>query len=115
MENNQDNELVVDNGTASKSSVVRIDNLKLVELALYVIGAILIIISLTYFFSDLEIRSSGDLFEFKEKLYVGGDAYNFIISAARSSAIMTKSLIMAVLGCSSIIAGLLSAIVHKMK
>ena len=40
-------------------------------------------------------------FKFDEHRYVGGDAYNFIISAARSSAVMTKSLIWMVAGCSA--------------
>lgn len=95
------------------SSTVNLDIRKVFEWVLYVLGVVFIIISLYYFFSDLELRSSGDIFEFHEKKYVGGDAYNFIISAARSSAVMTKGLIMAVLGCSSIIIGRLTAIVNK--
>lgn len=44
-------------------------------------------------------------FYISEFNYVGGDAYNYIITAARSSAVMIKSLIWVVLGCSSILVG----------
>lgn len=95
--------------------VVSIDAKRIVEWVFYVIGIVLVIFSLVYFFKDLDLCSSGDIYEFKEKSYVGGDAYNFIISAARSGAVMTKSLVLAVLGCSSIIVGRLTAILNKMK
>lgn len=101
--------------TIPHQDTVSIDAKRIVEWAFYVIGLVLVIFSLVYFYKDLDIRSSGDIYEFKEKSYVGGDAYNFIISAARSSAVMTKSLILAVLGCSSIIVGRLTAILNKMK
>lgn len=114
MENNQTTGVTVENVTEQNPSTITINNNKVIEWVFYVIGIILIIISTIYFFNDLEIRSSGNLYEFKEERYVGGDAYNFVISAARSGAVMTKSLVMAVLGCSALIIGKLTAIINKL-
>lgn len=47
---------------------------------------------MNYYSNDLAYGSYG-VFDFDEKKYVGGDAYNYIISASRSSAVMIKSLI----------------------
>ena len=69
-----------------------------------VLGVVFIIIGINYYGEDLECGSYG-VFDFDEKKYVGGDAYNYIISASRSSAVMIKSLIWFVLGSCSIIIG----------
>lgn len=78
---------------------------------LYVVGAILIIMCIVKLNQDLTTYSGE--FRFEEESYVGGDAYNYIISAARSAAVMTKALIYGVLGSSSIISGLLIKISNK--
>ena len=77
---------------------------KTIECILYVIGLIFIIIGAIYYLQDLKYTPLMP-FKFEEHLYVGGDAYNYIISAARSTAVMIKSLIWIVLGSSSIIIG----------
>lgn len=78
---------------------------------LYIVGAILIIMCVVKLNQDLTTYSGE--FRFKEESYVGGDAYNYIISAARSAAVMTKALIYGVLGSSSIISALLIKISNK--
>lgn len=78
---------------------------------LYILGAILIIMCITKLNQDLTTYRGE--FRFEEESYVGGDAYNYIISAARSAAVMTKSLIYGLLGCSSVISGLLIKIINK--
>ena len=77
----------------------------------YILGAVLIVMSVVKYNADLETYH--DEFHFDEIGYVGGDAYNYIISAARSTAIMIKSLILALFGCTSIIAGLILSILNK--
>lgn len=77
----------------------------------YILGAVLIFMSVMKYNADLETYK--DEFHFDEIGYVGGDAYNYIISAARSTAIMIKSLILALFGCTSIIAGLILSILNK--
>ena len=77
----------------------------------YILGAVLIVMSVIKYNADLETYK--DEFHFDEISYVGGDAYNYIISAARSTAIMIKSLILALFGCTSIIAGLILSILNK--
>jgi hypothetical protein len=77
----------------------------------YILGAILIVMSVVKYNADLETYH--DEFHFDEIGYVGGDAYNYIISAARSTAIMIKSLILALFGCTSIIGGLILRISNK--
>ena len=76
-----------------------------------IVGAILIIMCIVKLNQDLTTYSGE--FRFEEESYVGGDAYNYIISAARSAAVMTKALIYGVLGSSSIISGLLIKISNK--
>lgn len=78
---------------------------------LYIVGVILIIMCVVKLNQDLTTYSGE--FRFEEESYVGGDAYNYIISAARSAAVMTKALIYGVLGSSSIISGLLIKISNK--
>ena len=78
---------------------------------LYIVGVILIIMCVVKLNQDLTTYSGE--FRFEEESYVGGDAYNYIISAARSAAVTTKALIYGVLGSSSIISGLLIKISNK--
>lgn len=124
MEQNEKNEstpetksdnTVLENGTPKKqkSNTVNINIPLIVEIAFYVVGAILLYFAFKWYNNDLELWNNSDPFMFSEKRYVGGDAYNYIISAARSSAIVTKSLIWTILGCSSIIAGRLTSIQRK--
>lgn len=76
---------------------------KIFEYLLYVLGCIFLIKGFIFYGEDL-FYTDGPM-KFYEEHYVGGDAYNYIISAARSSAIMVKSLIWIVLGCFSIVVG----------
>lgn len=85
---------------------------KVLEWTLYVLGIVFIIVGIKYYDQDLECGSYG-VFDFEEKKYVGGDAYNYIISASRSTAVMIKSLIWFVLGSCSIIIGRTFSINHK--
>jgi len=82
---------------------VNINFFKIFEIILYVLGIIFIVFGFEYYAEDLNFGDNP--LKFYEERYVGGDAYNYIISAARSSAVMVKSLIWIVLGCSSIIIG----------
>lgn len=78
----------------------------ILKIVFYIVGVISIIVAWKWYNYDLEIYSD-DPFKFFEKTYVGGDAYNYIISSTRSTALMIKSLIWMVFGCSSLIIGLL--------
>ena len=82
---------------------------KILAVVFYIAGAVLIGFAVYYLSKDLQPKYSfsGEYY-FIEYEYVGGDAYNYIISAARSTAIMVKALIYAVLGCTSLILGRLS-------
>lgn len=91
---------------------VNITFTKVIEWTLYVLGIAFLIMGINYYGEDLECSSYG-AFDFDEKKYVGGDAYNYIISASRSSAVMIKSLIWFVLGSCSIIIGRTFSINHK--
>lgn len=91
--------------------VVKLKTSAMLQWGLYALGAILIILSIWQFSED--VGTLGDPYFIDETRYVGGDAYNFIITAARSTAIMVKSLILAVLGCTSIISGLLLKMSQK--
>ena len=65
-------------------------------------------IAALYFFDiakDYYSDDCGYKFHFDECKYVGGDAYNYIITAARSTALMVKSLIWVILGCCSVLIG----------
>lgn len=75
---------------------------------LLVAGVASIIVAFSLYAKDLDTVDGP--FNFDEERYVGGDAYNYIISAARSSAVMVKSLIWMVFGCTMT---LLSCIFHK--
>ena len=70
---------------------------------LYILGVVFLLVGMSFYFKDVDYYSSP--MQFHEERYVGGDAYNYIISAARSAAVMIKSLIWVVMGCSSIIIG----------
>ena len=77
---------------------------KLIAALFYIVGIVLIGICIYYLSNDLRPEYSFEKhYYFDPKEYVGGDAYNYIISAARSTTIMVKSLIYAVLGSTSII------------
>lgn len=106
---------VVENASSenAKSETVNINISLVIEVALYVIGAILLWFAFKWYNNDLEVWSKNDPFMFSEKRYVGGDAYNYIISASRSAAVVTKSLLWTILGCTSILAGRLTAIQRK--
>lgn len=94
-----------------KDESVKFDWHNVIEVAFYILGAVFIILCLVKYGADL--NTYGGEFLFSEKEYVGGDAYNYIISASRSTTVMVKSLIFAVLGSSSIISGLLVRIASK--
>ena len=70
----------------------------------YIIGAILLFIGIVLLFHD-RTGVFDDQYYFYEKGYVGGDAYNYIITAARSTAVMVKSLIFVIMGCTSLLIG----------
>lgn len=79
---------------------------KILAALFYIAGAVLIGICIYYLSNDLRPEYSFEKhYYFDPKEYVGGDAYNYIISAARSTAIMVKALVYAVLGCTSLILG----------
>lgn len=74
-----------------------------IAISLYVVAAVCLYYAYTYYNCDVKLFSVSDQYMFFEEEYVGGDAYNYIVTAARSSAVMTKSLIWVVLGCASAI------------
>ena len=79
---------------------------KFIAALFYIVGIVLIAICIYYLSNDLRPEYSFEKhYYFDPKEYVGGAAYNYIISAARSTAIMVKALVYAVLGCSSLILG----------
>lgn len=79
---------------------------KLLAALFYIVGAVLLGVCIYYLSNDLKPEYSwASEYYFDPKEYVGGDAYNYIISAARSTAIMVKALVYAVLGCTSLILG----------
>jgi len=96
---------------AEKQESVSNDGKKIVEWICYIVGIVFVIIAFIYLGKDLDYEDNP--FYFREKRYVGGDAYNFIISAARSSAIMVKSLVWMVAGCSALIFGRITALMHR--
>ena len=94
-----------------KKETINIDLGKVIEWGCYLLGAIFVIISFIKMGKDLDYKDNP--FSFYEHRYVGGDAYNYIISAARSSAVMIKSLIWMVAGCSALIIGRITALINK--
>lgn len=100
---------------SQSKNFITIDNSKIGAWIFYILGIICLLFAQNFFFDDLELRSGGNRYLFYGETYVGGDAYNYIISAARSAAVMTRGLILAVCGCSFIIIGKLTAILGKLK
>lgn len=94
-----------------KTDSVDVSSAKIVEYACYTFAVLFLIAAVVIYNKDL--HCSDGPFDFHEQRYVGGDAYNYIISAARSSAIMVKSLIMTVSGFSFVIIGRLTALINK--
>lgn len=113
-ESTSENE-VVENASSetAKNETVNLNISLIVEIAFYVVGTILLWFAFKWYNNDLEVWRKSDPFMFSEKRYVGGDAYNYIISASRSAAVVTKSLIWTILGCTSILAGRLTAIQRR--
>lgn len=93
-----------------KTESVNVYFKSVIKWGLVVLGFIFINIGINYLLDDLFYLE--DPMEFTERRYVGGDAYNYIISASRSAAVMVKSLIWVVLGCTSII---VSRTIHTTK
>ncbi len=103
MENQNEQEGFNNETVEQQGKTVNLNFTKIFEIVLYVLGIIFITLGFKYYAKDLSFGDNP--LKFYEERYVGGDAYNYIISAARSSAVMVKSLIWIVLGCSSMIIG----------
>lgn len=99
------------NVTTSGEQNVNINFANILKWLLVIVGLCFIMYGFVLYRHDVEY-SYNDPMRFYERSYVGGDAYNYIISAARSTAIMVKSLIWFVLGCTSII---VSRTIHNTK
>lgn len=95
-----------------KSDTVNLNLNLILEIAFYVVGIICLIFAVKWYGKDLDIYSDNP-FRFSEEHYVGGDAYNYIISAARSSAVVGKSIFWSILAGTSIICGRLTTIARK--
>ena len=95
---------------SQEEQTVNVNFKSIIKWGLVALGFIFLIVGINYLIQDLHYLDNP--MEFTEERYVGGDAYNYIISAARSTAIMVKSLIWVVLGCSSII---VSRTIHTTK
>ena len=110
-ENNVGESPIVQTQKKEKSDSVEVSSSKVVEYGCYAFAILFLIAAIVIYNKDL--HCSDGPFDFHEHRYVGGDAYNYIISAARSSAIMVKSLIMTVSGFSFAIIGRLTALINK--
>lgn len=108
MEESNNNVNSLDALEKSNNQEITLNFSKIFSVFTYIIGFISIIVSFIIYCNDLS--TYGSPFVFFEKTYVGGDAYNYIISAARSTAVMVKSLIWMVFGCTMLIIGHLSTI-----
>lgn len=97
--------------TKEKSDSVNVSTAKIIEYGCYVLAIIFLIAAIVVYNQDL--RCTDSPFEFREHRYVGGDAYNYIISASRSTTVMAKCLIMTVSGFSFAIIGQLTALINK--
>ena len=117
MEENKGNvEIVNENLNATESNATQEKTVNVtfkgfVKWVLYILGVVFLVVGMSFYLKDLDYYSSP--MRFHEERYVGGDAYNYIISAARSAAVMVKSLIWVVMGCSSIIIGRTFSIAKK--
>lgn len=109
----QTNEKTTVMATADEKETVNIDMVQVLRWTLYIVGAIFIIVAFVTLGKDLDYSSNP--FNFHEKRYVGGDAYNYEISAARSAAVMVKALFWMVAGCTAMIMGHLTALIQKKK
>ena len=89
------------NEASGNEQTVNLNFRIILKWALVVLGLVFIVYGGYLYNQDLNYSSNPMYFH--EERYVGGDAYNYIISASRSSAVMVKSLICFVLGCTSII------------
>lgn len=98
--------------TEKKEEKITITLSPILSATLYVFGIIAIVVAFYWYNKDLNVHSDGDPFRFYEKTYVGGDAYNYIISASRSTSVIAKGLFWMILGCSSIICGRLFSLKH---
>ena len=92
---------VAGNGVMDNEKSVDVNFASHLKFVLMVSGLAFIVYGGYLYSQDLDYYSNP--MHFYEETYVGGDAYNYIISAARSTAVMVKSLIWFVLGCASII------------
>lgn len=95
-----------------KSDTVNLNLNLILEIAFYAVGLICLIFAIKWYGKDLDIYSDNP-FRFSEERYVGGDAYNYIISAARSSAVVGKCIFWSILAGASVICGRLTAIARK--
>lgn len=111
MDEPQDKQKNDNNSSANSKETVSINAGQIVEWGCYLIGVAFVIIAFIKMGNDLDYKDNP--FDFYEHRYVGGDAYNYIISAARSSAILIKSLIWMVSGCSALIIGRITALINK--
>lgn len=84
-----------------EEKTVRVNFKVIIKWCLVIVGLMCLSQGVNLLLED--VFYSSNPMAFTEERYVGGDAYNYIISAARSTAVMVKSLIWVVLGCSSII------------
>ena len=96
---------------SSKSDSVNVSMPKVIEYGCYVLAVIFLIVAIVVYNKDLQCIDGP--FGFREHRYVGGDAYNYIISASRSTAVMVKCLILTVSGFSFMIIGRLTALINK--
>ncbi len=117
-QNNSNQDILIDamkshsnNSSNEKKDTINISAGKIVEWGCYALGLAFVIIAFIKMGNDLDCGDNP--FRFYEHRYVGGDAYNYIISAARSSAVMVKSLIWMVAGCSALIIGRITALINK--
>lgn len=102
---------MVPNPTKEKSDSINITLSKFIEYGCYVFAVIFLIAAIVAYNKDLDCYDTP--FDFREHRYVGGDAYNYIISAARSTTVMVKCLVMTVTGFSFAIIGRLTALINK--
>ena len=92
------------NEKSNTNQFISINLTRCLEVCLYIIGIICVIIGCKWYNADLQIRNNNP-FRFYEESYVGGDAYNYIISASRSTAIALKSIFWIILGGYALILG----------
>lgn len=100
----------IEQAPAQEENTVNVSFKSVVKFGLVALGFIFLSVGIYYLIRD--VHYSDNPMKFTEERYVGGDAYNYIISASRSTAVMVKSLIWVVLGCSSII---VSRTIHTKK